>query len=77
MNLKEPNSKLVRWRLKLEEFDNEIMYKKGKQNTNADALSRIQLNAIETESVINDPGDINIDIDQFLNSDLNLDTLNS
>lgn len=26
MNLREPNSKLVRWRLKLEEFDYEIIY---------------------------------------------------
>lgn len=43
MGLKEPNSKLVRWRLKLEEFEYEIVYKKGTQNTNADALSRIKV----------------------------------
>lgn len=43
MSLKEPNSKLIRWRLKLEEFDYEIIYKKGKLNTNADALSRIRI----------------------------------
>lgn len=42
MRLKEPNSKLVRWRLKLEEFDYEIHNKKVKCNTNADALSRIK-----------------------------------
>lgn len=42
-SLKEPNSKLVRWRLKLEEFDYNIIYKKGIQNANADALSRIQI----------------------------------
>lgn len=40
-NLKEPNSKLMRWRVKLSEYDFEIEYKKGKQNTNADALSRL------------------------------------
>lgn len=40
MSLKDPNSKLVRWRLKLEEFDYQIVYKKGTQNSNADALSR-------------------------------------
>ncbi|XP_015839413.2 retrovirus-related Pol polyprotein from transposon 297 [Tribolium castaneum] len=39
-SLKEPNSKLVRWRLRLEEFDYEIHYKKGTLNSNADALSR-------------------------------------
>lgn len=44
MNLKEPNSKLIRWRLKLEEYDYEIVYKKGKLNTNADALSRVKIN---------------------------------
>lgn len=45
MSLKEPNSKLIRWRLKLEEFNYEIVYKKGKVNTNADALSRIKVNS--------------------------------
>lgn len=43
MSLKEPNSRLVRWRLKLEEFDYQIIYKSGKKNTNADALSRIEI----------------------------------
>ncbi|CAH2228131.1 jg21785, partial [Pararge aegeria aegeria] len=45
-SLKEPNSKLTRWRLRLQEHDFEVVYKKGKQNTNADALSRIKLNAL-------------------------------
>ena len=39
-SIKDPGSRLVRWRLKLEEYDYEIMYKAGKINTNADALSR-------------------------------------
>lgn len=39
-SIKDPGSRLVRWRLKLEEFDYEIIYKAGKMNTNADALSR-------------------------------------
>lgn len=56
-NLKEPNSKLVRWRLKLEEYNYEIIYKKGKLNTNADALSRIPINVLEDESLINHQGD--------------------
>lgn len=42
-SLKEPNSKMVRWRLKLEEFDYTIVYKKGTLNQNADALSRIRV----------------------------------
>lgn len=39
-NVKDPSSKLIRWRLKLEEYDYEIIYKQGKLNSNADALSR-------------------------------------
>lgn len=39
-SIKDPGSRLVRWRLKLEEFDYEVIYKAGKNNTNADALSR-------------------------------------
>lgn len=49
MNIKEPNSRLLRWRLRLEEFEYEIRYKAGKQNTNADALSRIEINNNEEE----------------------------
>jgi len=43
MNVKDPNSRLIRWRLKLEEFDYETIYKSEKTNTNADALSRISI----------------------------------
>lgn len=43
MSLKDPNSKLTRWRLKLAEYDYKVVYKKGKQNTNADALSRAKI----------------------------------
>ena len=48
-NLKDPNSKLTRWRLRLQEYDYEIIYKKGIQNSNADALSRVQINIMQTE----------------------------
>lgn len=40
--MKDLNSKLLRWRIKFDEFD-KIIYKKGKLNTNADALSRINI----------------------------------
>ena len=46
--LKEPNARLMRWKLQLEEYNFETKYKKGKENLVADALSRIQLNANET-----------------------------
>ena len=44
---------MMRWRLKLEEYDFEIIHKKGKLNANADALSRVileQLNALEDDT---------------------------
>jgi hypothetical protein len=69
-NLKEPSSRLVRWRLKLEEFNYNIVYKKGKQNTNADALSRIEIHALEKDddrfSTIGNEGDISETIDKYL-----------
>src|SRR5436190_12002542 len=36
----DPTSRLMRWRLKLAEYEYEIKYKPGKKNKNADALSR-------------------------------------
>lgn len=45
-NCKDPGSRLVRWRLKLEEYNYDIKYKKGKINANADALSRYPVNPI-------------------------------
>ncbi|XP_039293950.1 uncharacterized protein LOC120353595 [Nilaparvata lugens] len=39
-SIKEPNSKLIRWKLLLEEFDFDIIYINGKTNYVADALSR-------------------------------------
>lgn len=49
-NLKEPNSRLMRWRLKLLEYDYNIVYKKGKENKVADALSRIEIHPIDNEN---------------------------
>lgn len=46
-SLKEPSSRLVRWRLKLEEFQYNVTYKKGKENVEADTLSRIEINTRE------------------------------
>ncbi|CAK9832809.1 Retrovirus-related Pol polyprotein from transposon 297 [Anthophora retusa] len=39
-NVKDPSSRLVRWRLKLAEFEYRVIYKEGKANMNTDALSR-------------------------------------
>lgn len=39
-SVKDPTSRLVRWRLKLAEYEYDVIYKPGRANTNADALSR-------------------------------------
>jgi len=49
MGFKEPNFKLVRWKLQLLEYDYEVTYKKGSQNVVADALSRIELQVHNSE----------------------------
>jgi hypothetical protein len=41
MSVKDPGSRLLRWRIQLEECNYEIVYKPGVQNCSADALSRI------------------------------------
>lgn len=42
---KNPSSKLTRIRLELSDYDFDIIYKKGANNTNADALSRLELDS--------------------------------
>ena len=41
MNVKDPCLRLLRWKIQLEEFDYEITYKRGSQNMNISASSRI------------------------------------
>ena len=53
-SLKTPNSRLIRWRIKLEEYDYEVKYKKGCENNVADALSRIEIHNHEDEDVDED-----------------------
>lgn len=41
MNHKDPTSKLMRWALRLQEYQFEIQHRTGRQNANVDALSRL------------------------------------
>ena len=52
--VKDPTSRLMRWRLKLEEYDYNIVYKKGSLNRNADALSRNPPSYVTIEEVDDD-----------------------
>jgi len=45
-NVKDPSSRPLRWRLKLEGYDFDIVYKPAARNTNADALSRINMTEV-------------------------------
>ena len=50
----DPPPKIARWLLKLSEFDFDIIHRKGKQNANADALSRLPIDDSEIPEDITD-----------------------
>ncbi|KAM0730323.1 Retrovirus-related Pol polyprotein from transposon 17.6 [Formica fusca] len=51
-NAQDANMRILRWRLKLAEYDYEVVYKAGKTNVNADALSRNPVNIEEIDCKI-------------------------
>jgi hypothetical protein len=55
MNLKEPNARITRWSIKLSEYTYDVVYKSGKSNTNADALSRIEIHNEVSSMIANSP----------------------
>ena len=46
-NVKDPSSRLLRWRFNLEEYDYDVIYKPGTKNTIADALSGINMTKVK------------------------------
>lgn len=64
--IKEPNSRLIRWKLKLDEYDYNIVHKKGKENKVADALSRIEINNRENDNSLLSEGDLDVEISSVL-----------
>lgn len=48
--LSNPTSRLIRWRIQLDEYEYEVTYKQGKLNSNADALSRINIEALDNNN---------------------------
>lgn len=55
MNTKAPTSSRKRWPLKLSEYNNTVIYKKGNINTNADDLSRVVLHNEEISPIVVNP----------------------
>ena len=51
LNVKDRGSRLLRWRIHLAEYDYEITYRRGSQNTNAYALSRIDSVSKESDFI--------------------------
>jgi hypothetical protein len=43
MSIKAPSDRLVRWSLKLQEYDMEIQHRPGRVHSNVDPLSRMEL----------------------------------
>lgn len=50
-NMKDPSSRLLKFRLALEEYDFTVEYIKGKENTAADVLSRIKITSKELKEM--------------------------
>jgi transposase InsO family protein len=49
--MNDPSSRIMRLKLKLEEFEYTIVYKKGKENSNSDGLSRMYIGADESKRI--------------------------
>jgi len=51
--MNDPSSRIMRLKLKLQEFDYTIVYRKGKENGNSDGLSRMFSEAVSEGAIIN------------------------
>ena len=53
-NVKDPGSRLLRWRLRMEKYKYEIMHVQGNENKSADCLSRLFSRQSQDQSKISD-----------------------
>jgi hypothetical protein len=63
-SLKDPNDKMLRWRLRLQEFDYDVKYRPGKQNIVADGLSRIKIEELNTNDTSTSSSQATINTDR-------------
>ena len=54
MNIDDPTGRLIRWRLRLSEFDYTIAYRPGRVHQVSDALSRIPTEGVDTQPLDDD-----------------------
>ena len=69
LNLKDPTvgSRLARWKIKLQEYDYEVVYKQGRVNVNADALSRNPIDNSSSKQVdLTKTDELNLYNDTFI-----------
>jgi hypothetical protein len=74
-SVKNPISRLVRWRLKLAKYEYEVLYKAGKMNVNADALSRNSVDEYKI-SLINEESTDNKTDDEIFDAPSRFQTRN-
>ena len=58
-NIKNPASKLARWKLRLAEYDYNVVYKPGRINSNADALSRNPIDNLRNNETVEEVVEVN------------------
>lgn len=75
-SVKDPNSRLLRWRIKLEEFDYRIIYRRGKLN-NADPLSRVEIHTKDIQSICDETVDKILSLSEYRPENQEQDTDNS
>lgn len=74
----EKNSKILRWRLELENYDYDVVYREGKTNVVADALSRMPTNEINfNERSYNTPRELEVNEVNTPETDSEIETVHS
>jgi hypothetical protein len=69
MKNKDVSSKLMRWALKLQDFEFEIRHRKGTENKVADAISRNNIDYVDSNTMCNTNKRIKFNEDEYINDE--------